>query len=66
LSGAVNYSRLAKNTHEISVLLRHRIILTCEAKAQVVTMEAIIKKVFNAVPLPQNLAGDLPNKRFGG
>ncbi len=33
-------------------VLRHRIILTSEAEAQAVTKDAIIKKVFNAVPVP--------------
>ena len=33
-------------------VLRHRIILTNEAEAQAVTTDAIIKKVFNAVPVP--------------
>ena len=33
-------------------VLRHRIILTCEAGAQAVTTDAIIKKIFNAVPVP--------------
>lgn len=33
-------------------VLRHRIILTYEAEAQGVTTDAIIKKVFNAVPVP--------------
>ena len=33
-------------------VLRHRIILTYEAEAQAVTTDAIIKKVFNAVPVP--------------
>lgn len=33
-------------------VLRHRINLTCEAEAQAVTTDAIIKKVFNAVPVP--------------
>ena len=31
---------------------RHRLILTYEAEAQAVTTDAIIKKVFNAVPVP--------------
>jgi len=35
-----------------SDVLRHRIILTYEAEAQAVTTDAIIKKVFNAVPVP--------------
>ena len=33
-------------------VLRHRIILTYEAEAQAVTTDAIIKQVFNAVPVP--------------
>jgi len=33
-------------------VLRHRIIVTCEAEAQAVTTDAIIKKVLNAVPVP--------------
>jgi MoxR-like ATPase len=33
-------------------VLRHRIILTYEAEAQAVTTDALIKKVFNAVPVP--------------
>jgi MoxR-like ATPase len=33
-------------------VLRHRIIVTYEAEAQGVTTDAIIKKVFNAVPVP--------------
>jgi hypothetical protein len=33
-------------------VLRHRIILTCEAGAQAVTTDATIKKIFNAVPVP--------------
>jgi MoxR-like ATPase len=33
-------------------VLRHRIILTYEAEAQAVTGDAIIKKIFNAVPVP--------------
>ena len=33
-------------------VLRHRIILTYEAEAQSVTTDAIVKKVFNAVPVP--------------
>src|SRR5436305_13175226 len=33
-------------------VLRHRIILTYEAEAQSVTSDAIIKKIFNAVPVP--------------
>lgn len=33
-------------------VLRHRIILTYEAEAQAVTSDAIIKKIFNAVPVP--------------
>jgi len=33
-------------------VLRHRIILTYEAEAQAVTTDTIIKKVFNAVPVP--------------
>ena len=33
-------------------VLRHRIILTYEAEAQAVTTDAIIKKMFNAVPVP--------------
>ena len=33
-------------------VLRHRIILTYEAEAQAVTTDAIIQKVFNAVPVP--------------
>jgi MoxR-like ATPase len=32
--------------------LKNRIILTYEAEAQAVTTDAIIKKVFNAVPVP--------------
>ncbi len=33
-------------------VLRHRIILTYEAEAQAVTTDTIIRKVFNAVPVP--------------
>ena len=33
-------------------VLRHRIILTYEAEAQGVNADAIIKKIFNAVPVP--------------
>jgi MoxR-like ATPase len=33
-------------------VLRHRIILTYEAEAQAVTTDAIIKQVFNTVPVP--------------
>ena len=33
-------------------VLRHRLILTYEAEAQGVSTDAIIKKVFNAVPVP--------------
>jgi len=33
-------------------VLRHRIIVTYEAEAQAVTTDAIIKKIFNAVPVP--------------
>ena len=33
-------------------VLRHRLILTYEAEAQAVTTDAIIKKLFNAVPVP--------------
>src|SRR3989442_543292 len=33
-------------------VLRHRIILTYEAEAQAVTTDTIVKKVFNAVPVP--------------
>ena len=33
-------------------VLPHRIILTYEAEAQAVTLDAIIKKIFNAVPVP--------------
>ena len=33
-------------------VLRHRIILAYEAEAQAVTTDAIIKKVFNSVPVP--------------
>jgi MoxR-like ATPase len=33
-------------------VLRHRIILTYEAEAQAVTTDSIIRKVFNAVPVP--------------
>jgi MoxR-like ATPase len=33
-------------------VLRHRILLTYEAEAQAVTTDTIIKKVFNAVPVP--------------
>ncbi len=33
-------------------VLRHRIILTYEAEAQAVTTDTIIKKIFNAVPVP--------------
>ena len=33
-------------------VLRHRIILTYEAEAQAVTTDGIIKKIFNAVPIP--------------
>ena len=33
-------------------VLRHRILLTYEAEAQAVTTDAIIKKIFNAVPVP--------------
>jgi len=32
--------------------LRHRTSLLYEAEAQMVTKDAIIKKVFNAVPVP--------------
>ena len=32
--------------------LPHLLILTCEAEAQSVTADAIVKKVFNAVPVP--------------
>jgi MoxR-like ATPase len=32
--------------------LRHRLILTYEAEAQAVTADALIKKIFNAVPVP--------------
>jgi hypothetical protein len=35
-----------------SAVLRRRIILTCEAEAQAVTTDAIVKKVLNAVPVP--------------
>jgi MoxR-like ATPase len=37
--------------HRLDVL-RHRIILTYEAEAQAVTTDAIIQKIFNAVPVP--------------
>jgi len=33
-------------------VLRHRLILTYEAEAQAVTTDDIIKKIFNAVPVP--------------
>jgi MoxR-like ATPase len=33
-------------------VLRHRIILTYEAEAQAVTTDDLIKKIFNAVPVP--------------
>jgi MoxR-like ATPase len=33
-------------------VLRHRIIITYEAEAQAVTTDAIIQKIFNAVPVP--------------
>ena len=33
-------------------VLRHRIILSYEAEAQAVTTDAIVRKVFNAVPVP--------------
>jgi MoxR-like ATPase len=33
-------------------VLRHRLILTYEAEAQAVTTDALIKKIFNAVPVP--------------
>jgi len=33
-------------------VLRHRLILSYEAEAQSVTTDAIIKKIFNAVPVP--------------
>lgn len=33
-------------------VLRRRLIVTYEAEAQAVTTDAIIKKVFNAVPVP--------------
>jgi len=33
-------------------VLRHRIILTYEAEAQAVTTDALIRKIFNAVPVP--------------
>jgi MoxR-like ATPase len=33
-------------------VLRHRLILTYEAEAQAVTADSIIKKIFNAVPVP--------------
>src|ERR1700741_2244090 len=33
-------------------VLRHRLILTYEAEAQAVTTDVIIKKIFNAVPIP--------------
>ena len=33
-------------------VLRHRIIVTYEAEAQGVTTDSIVKKVFNAVPVP--------------
>ena len=33
-------------------VLRHRIILSYEAEAQAVTTDAIIRKIFNAVPVP--------------
>ena len=42
----MNYS--ASNSR----VLRQRIIVTCKAEAQAVTTDAIIKKVFNAVPVP--------------
>ena len=32
--------------------LRHHVSLTYEAEAQAVTTDAIIKNVFNAVPVP--------------
>jgi MoxR-like ATPase len=33
-------------------VLRHRIILTYEAEAQAMTTDALIKKIFNTVPVP--------------
>ena len=33
-------------------VLRHRIILTYEAEAKALTSEAVIQKVFEAVPVP--------------
>src|SRR2546423_2834360 len=33
-------------------VLRHRLILTYEADAQAVTADALIRKIFNAVPVP--------------
>jgi MoxR-like ATPase len=33
-------------------VLRHRLILTYEAEAQAVTSDALIQKIFNAVPVP--------------
>ena len=33
-------------------VLRHRIILTYEAEARSVAADAIVKKVFNVVPVP--------------
>ena len=33
-------------------VLRHRILLSYEAEAQAVTTDAIIRKIFNAVPVP--------------
>src|SRR6266480_1190627 len=33
-------------------VLRHRIIVTYEAEAQAVTTDAIVKRIFNAVPVP--------------
>ncbi|HXP60492.1 MAG TPA: AAA family ATPase, partial [Dongiaceae bacterium] len=33
-------------------VLRHRLILTYEAEAQAVTTDDLIKKIFNAVPVP--------------
>jgi len=33
-------------------VLRHRLILTYEAEAQAVTTDALIKKIFHAVPVP--------------
>ena len=44
-------------------VLRHRLILTYEAEAQAVTTDAIIKKIFNAVPVP---GGECRNPKVEG